>query len=263
MDKDNEIESSSKDIDDDPPAGIVFSNIMPQQLFVSKNEAGYEIIETPHLQEDYSPPRRPAKNKHRLRVHPLTYHHLLERRLRILANSGYVDEMKTFLESCHSVDKLINRADSKGRTALHFSASRGCDEMVHLLLEFGSNPNIQDFNGNTPLHLAACTHHIRVITLLLRFGADVGATDAFGKTPLHLALSRLNLLKSRAANRERDTYSAEKRKAEVGEIVAMLKEYFDKSGRKDDHLKMCELNEKLMQVTTDDGVSFCFVFQHK
>merc|ERR1712150_58478 len=79
-------------------------------------------------------------------------------------------------------------------------------------------------------------------------------TDAFGKTPLHLAFSRLHLLNSRDIGKTRDNYSAQKRKAEVGEIVAMLKEYFDKSGREDDHLKMCELNEKLMKVTTNDEV---------
>lgn len=92
------------------------------------------------------------------------------------------------------------------------------------------------------------------VTLLLRFGADVAATDAFGKTPLHLALSRLHLLQKRNKNKPKDKYSSEKLKSEVVEIVAMLKEYFDKSGREDDHMKMCEINLKLMQVNTDDEV---------
>ena len=45
---------------------------------------------------------------------PMTYHNLLERRLRILANSGYVDEMRTFLQSTYNVDQLVNRHDNKG-----------------------------------------------------------------------------------------------------------------------------------------------------
>ena len=250
MDEGDEFESSTQ-ITHEPPAGIVFSNILPQQLVVSKNVAGYEVIETPHLQDTYT---RNIKNRNRLRLDPTTYHHLLERRLRILANSGYNDEMKTFLQSCYCLDQLINRADSKGRTAIHFASSRGSDEIVHLLLEHGANPNVQDCTGNTPLHLAACTHHIRVITLLLRFGADVSATDAFGKTPLHLALSRLHLLQSRNKDKFKSEYTAEKRKAEVGEIVAMLTEYFHKSGRKEDHMKICEINDKLKQVHTDHEV---------
>merc|ERR1712080_102728 len=245
------MKQSSTQSPHEPPAGIVFSNILPHQLVVSKNEAGYEIIESQPVQHTYT---RQVKNKHRLRVDPMTYHNLLERRLRILANSGYVDEMRTFLQSCYCVDQLINRHDNKGRTAMHFAASRGSDEIVHLLLEHGANPNLQDYNGNTPLHLAACTHHIRVITLLLRFGADVAATDAFGKTPLHLALSRLQLLHKRNRNNSTEKYSSEQLKSEVLEIVGMLKEYFDKSGREDDHVKVCEINLKLLQVTTDDEV---------
>jgi len=235
------------------PAGIAFSNILPQQLVVSKNQAGYEILETQPVQHDTTKSTRKPKNKHRLRVDPMTYHNLLERRLRVLANSGYVDEMRTFLQSCYCVEQLINRHDNKGRTALHFATTRGSDEIVHLLLEHGANANTQDYNGNTPLHLAACTHHIRVITLLLRFGADVSATDAYGKTPLHLALSRLNLLQKRYESKEKE-YSSERLKSEVSEIVAMLKVYFDKSGREADHAKMCELGIKLMQVSTDDEV---------
>lgn len=237
----------------EPPAGIVFSNVHPHQLIVNKNEAGYEIIETKPVQHFYKKQVKGA-SKHRLRVDPMTYHNLLERRLRILANSGYIDEMKTFLQSCHSIDQLINRHDNKGRTALHFAASRGSDEIVHLLLEYGANPNMQDYNGNTPLHLAACTHHIRVITLLLRFGANVTTTDSFGKTPLHLALSRLNLLQNRDKTRLKQDFGSGKLKSEVAEIVGMLKEYLLKSGRDDEHSKLCELNMKLMQISSENEI---------
>ena len=249
----------------EPPAGIVFSNILPQQLVVSKNQAGYEILQAQPVQHDtqHTKKTKSTKNKHRLRVDPMTYHNLLERRLRILANSGYVEEMRTFLQSCYCVDQLINRHDNKGRTALHFASSRGSDEIVHSLLEHGANPNLQDFNGSTPLHLAALTHHIRVITLLLRFGADASATDAFGKTPLHLALSRLNLLQKRygpGTGSAGGYGNGGKLKAEVLEIVGMLKEYFEKSGREEDRLKMCEIDMKLMAVTTDDEACVDFFY---
>jgi len=147
-------------------------------------------------------------------------------------------------------------SDDKKRSALHFAASRGADELVHLLLQQGADPNAQDCNGNTPLHLAACTHHIRVITILLRFGADVKMTDLSGKTPLHLSHSRLKML-SRDRNVDSKKFSAytmEKRKAEVLEIISMLTEYFDKCGQKEDYFKMCEMKTQLLAVQTDQGV---------
>ena len=235
----------------EPPSGLVFSNLSPS-IFIKSNQGGYEIIETPHGQETYLKYERKKhkrlrfKNQH---VYDL-YHD--ERRLRIMANSDYVDNLKQFLENCAHVELIINSCDSKKRTALHFAAARGSDEIVHILLQHGANPNVKDFNGNSPLHLSACTHHIRVITLLLRFGADPKACDSFGKTPLHLALSRLRTLKLK----DYQSYNAIKMKAEVGEIVLMLEEYFQKSGREDERMNLDKISTKLWEVNTNEDVSF-------
>lgn len=239
----------------EPPAGIIFSNVLPTDIFINMNNGGYEIIDTPHAQDTYTRHRK-QRTQHRKNYY-LFHSAIDQRRLRILANSGYKDELQNFLEGCPNIEKVINSSDNKKRTALHFAASRGSDEIVHALLQYGADPNLRDFNGNTPLHLAACTHHIRVITLLLRFGADVKATDSFGKTPLHLSLSRLKMFHSKDTTRtsRESAYSAAKKKAEMGEIVAMLKEYFEKSGQKNEHTKICELTKNLLHMQTVDEVN--------
>ncbi|XP_065665898.1 ankyrin repeat domain-containing protein 54 isoform X2 [Hydra vulgaris] len=233
----------------EPPSGLVFSNLS-HSVFVNSNQCGYEILEMPHAQDTYLKYQK-KKNK-RLRFKHQNVYDLYhdERRLRIMANSDYVDNIKQFLENCPHVDSIINSCDSKKRTALHFASARGSDEIVHLLLQHGANPNLKDFNGNSPLHLSACTHHIRVITLLLRYGADAKACDTFGKTPLHLALSRLRTLK----HKDYESYNAMKMKAEVGEIVLMLEEYFDKSGQDNERKNLDRISVKLREVNTNDDM---------
>ena len=255
--------SSTMEAPPEPPAGIIFSNVLPTDIFINIGQGGYEIIDTPHAQDTYTRHRK-HRTFQRRNNYMLHSTFIQERRLRILANSGYIEELRKLLENCSHTESVINGSDNKKRTALHFAASRGSDDIVHLLLLHGADPNVRDLNGNTPLHLAACTHHIRVITLLLRFGADVKATDSFGKTPLHLSLSRLRMLQSRDVHRsgKASVYTATKRKADVGEIVAMLTEYFDKSGQKDEHVRICEINKKLWEVQTEDEVIMLVSFLH-
>jgi ankyrin repeat protein len=42
-----------------------------------------------------------------------------------------------------------------GRTLLHIASGAGCLEMVALLLQLGTNPNIEDRGGHTPLYYVA------------------------------------------------------------------------------------------------------------
>jgi len=235
----------------EPPAGLVFSSINPTDIFANMTTSGgYDVIEKPYNEDDIQNHKK--QKIFRPKRFTTTYQKFDERRLRILANSGYIKELEHFLESCPTLAESINKSDNKNRTALHFAASRGFDEIVHSLLRHGANPNVQDFNGNTPLHLAACTQHIRVVTLLMKYGADIEKTDSFGKTPLHLSLSRLRMLQSRPI--KDNSYAASKRKADVAEIFAMLQEYFDQSGLHIENLKLCEINKKLLEVQTQQQV---------
>lgn len=244
----------------EPPAGLQFTNIIPSTFsIIDKSEcSGYKILETAPAQEVYNKVDR-IKRSGIPRRHSYFSIESTARKLRTLSNSAVGDQLQKFFERYPKAKEYVDLVDSKKRSALHIAASRGADDLVHLLLQQGANPNVQDCNGNTPLHLAACTHHIRVVTLLLRFGADVKKVDIAGKTPLHLSMSRLKRLSDENKNLDKrkklSSYTTEKRKAEVLEIISMLTEYFDKCGQKDDYFKMCDMKTQLLAVDTGEGVS--------
>ncbi|KAJ9449729.1 Ankyrin repeat [Diplonema papillatum] len=71
---------------------------------------------------------------------------------------------------------------------LHSAASRGCDQLVSILLGCGMSPLVADpKNQATPLHAAAVTDSVPVAHLFLSHGVPVNATDRAGKTALHYA----------------------------------------------------------------------------
>ncbi|NOQ64446.1 MAG: hypothetical protein GQ582_08040 [Methyloprofundus sp.] len=45
----------------------------------------------------------------------------------------------------------INASYQQGYTALHWAATSGSVDVVNLLLEQGSNPNLQSYHGFTPI----------------------------------------------------------------------------------------------------------------
>ena len=67
-------------------------------------------------------------------------------------------------------------------TALQAASYKGFDEVVHLLLDYGADPDIYDANGTTPLIYASQFSHTEVVKLLLEYGADISYTD-----PNHLS----------------------------------------------------------------------------
>ncbi|KAJ9644083.1 hypothetical protein H2199_003951 [Coniosporium tulheliwenetii] len=81
----------------------------------------------------------------------------------------------------------VNKKDSRGRTALHWAASRGNEVMVRLLLEEGADLHAKDEDGRTALHEAARSGKEAVVRLLLEEGADLHAKDKDGRTALHEA----------------------------------------------------------------------------
>ena len=71
-------------------------------------------------------------------------------------------------------------------TILHEAVRHGYDEVVDILVEHGSNPNIKADEGWSPLHVA---ENEKVADILIRSGADVNARSDYGQTPLHHAAS--------------------------------------------------------------------------
>ena len=91
------------------------------------------------------------------------------------------------------VDNGTNFAeqDKDGLTALHFAASNGDIDYIHvvqLLIENGNSPDSATRDdGWTPLHTAASYGHDAYVSELLKNGSDIGFKDHEGKTALHLA----------------------------------------------------------------------------
>lgn len=82
----------------------------------------------------------------------------------------------------------ITAATSDGRTALHFASSRGCVEVVGLLLARGANVNAAlAHRGRTALHCATQHGHTAVVQMLLAKGANTNSIDECDFTPLHWA----------------------------------------------------------------------------
>jgi ankyrin repeat protein len=131
-----------------------------------------------------------------------------------------LDTLEQTLKCRVSVDNF----DHAGRTALHYAALDGNDEMAVLLLRYGASPAPLDDNGATPamlaaggghaavihaivrasstrqarldsadfqkrtgLHYAAAGNHAQAIAALLQYGADPAKRDQYGRTPLILA----------------------------------------------------------------------------
>ena len=72
-------------------------------------------------------------------------------------------------------------------TSLHQAAQNGHSAIAKLLLDAGTNPNIQDEFGNTPLHDAVLWGHENVAKLLLNAGANPDIRNDGGTVPLHNA----------------------------------------------------------------------------
>ena len=82
----------------------------------------------------------------------------------------------------------INATTSDGWTALHFSAFRGYDKIVSVLLKEKIDVNIQGkIYGRTALHYAADRGHLSVVKLIIANGADITIKDSAGKTALDLS----------------------------------------------------------------------------
>jgi hypothetical protein len=188
--------------------------------------------------------------------------YLDSKRLRKAASDGSYEDL--LQEIRRGVD--VTKADIKGRTALHFAATRGDTNMVKVLVSYGASVNQRDCNGNTPLHLACCTHHVGVVTALLKSGTDVNATDAKGVTPLHLALSRLRMLGGKETAEEGG--GSERggeggngvpsfRKKEIMHIVEMMKEYLhvSKSSSQNETMELERLAGQLSISETTQQVS--------
>lgn len=91
-------------------------------------------------------------------------------------------------QSVTSFLKFINAQDDGGWTAMVWAAELGHTEIVSLLLNHGAEPDICDNDYNTVLHWATLYNgSLDTINLLLQAGSDCNIQNVDGDTPLHIA----------------------------------------------------------------------------
>ena len=94
-------------------------------------------------------------------------------KLREAAAGGHLERVQQ--ELTHAID--VNDGGGTGWTALHKACDRGRGEVVRLLLEAGSNPDLKTkASADTALHLAAIKVYADVCDDLVKSGADESGT---------------------------------------------------------------------------------------
>lgn len=66
----------------------------------------------------------------------------------------------------------VNHSDQSGKTALHFAAELGREDIVRALLQHHADPDPKDNENETPLFLAAKNGSVPVVKMLQEAGAD-------------------------------------------------------------------------------------------
>lgn len=111
-----------------------------------------------------------------------------------MVQSSRTGLIRFVIDAVESEPSLATRRFS-GATLLHFASGSGCLEVVALLLQLGTDPNLQDRGTHTPLYRVAneCASETgpELVRELVRAGADVNACGgATRATPLHMAARR-------------------------------------------------------------------------
>ncbi|RYP66506.1 hypothetical protein DL770_008790 [Monosporascus sp. CRB-9-2] len=108
--------------------------------------------------------------------------------LHTAAKAGFVNIVKLLLSSGR-VD--VNKADLRGRRALHYACKNGHDSIVQLFLPIIDDHDARDDIGTTPFQYALEKGHAAVINLFLESGkVDANSKDRSGRTLLMFAIEK-------------------------------------------------------------------------
>ena len=102
----------------------------------------------------------------------------------IACAEGYLEKAKVLIKADKST---VNQTTFNGRPALLDASLNGHTEIVRLLLENGSNPNIIDNDGRSALMAASLKGYTETVQLLLEAGADPNIIATIGVTALMIA----------------------------------------------------------------------------
>jgi ankyrin repeat protein len=98
--------------------------------------------------------------------------------------AGEIDRVREM----YAAGVSVTEPDQYGWLPIHRAAANDRDDMIRLLVEWGSPLEATGTERWTPLHLASVSRSPRAVRALLEVGADIQARSEFGQTPLHLAV---------------------------------------------------------------------------
>jgi ankyrin repeat protein len=101
--------------------------------------------------------------------------------------AGEVDRVKEM----HAAGASVAEPDQYGWLPIHRAAANDRDEIIGLLIEWGSPLEAIGTEQWTPLHLASVSRSNRAAGALVKAGANIHARSIFGATPLHLAVGAI------------------------------------------------------------------------
>lgn len=107
--------------------------------------------------------------------------HQDESALMLAALRGYIDICKVLIDRNADVNKT-------GWTPIHYAATGGHVDVLHLLLDAHAYIDAESPNGSTPLMMAAMYGSSDAVRLLLDAGADPTLKNSLGLTALDFAL---------------------------------------------------------------------------
>ncbi|MCJ1403381.1 hypothetical protein MMC11_006604 [Xylographa trunciseda] len=99
---------------------------------------------------------------------------------------GETEDVRRLLEE----DEGSATSECKGKSALHWAADNGFQDIAELLLDKGAELNGRDSSKMTPLHWACFENHPEMVQYLLQLGADHDTVDQWGDSPLEDARGR-------------------------------------------------------------------------
>jgi ankyrin repeat protein len=98
--------------------------------------------------------------------------------------AGNIDRVRKM----HAAGASVSEPDQYGWLPIHRASANNREEIIRLLIQWGSPLEATGTEQWTPLHLASVSRSSLAVAALLRAGANIHARSLFGATPLHLAI---------------------------------------------------------------------------
>lgn len=122
--------------------------------------------------------------------------------LYIAVRNGYNVIAGILLYKSNKPDKDANWKTDMGETLLNIAIDKEYEQIARILLDFGADPNLEDFMENTSLNIASEKGQTEMVMLLLDQGADPNHANIMGGTPVTAAAQNghLDLAQTLAAH---------------------------------------------------------------